>query len=67
MDRVIDDPHLILREKLQSKGYVIVDEYNCAGHNTNSFLKLFGGLNKGRPNIEDLKYAEEFAQNLQKK
>jgi len=67
MDRAIDDPHLILREKLESKGYVIVDEYNCAGHNTNSFLKLFGGLNKGRPNIEDLKYAEEFAQNLQKK
>ena len=66
-DRAIDDPHLILREKLESKGYVIVDEYNCAGHNTNSFLKLFGGLNKGRPNIEDLKYAEEFAQNLQKK
>lgn len=66
-DRAIDDPHLILREKLQSKGYVIVDEYNCAGHNTNSFLKLFGGLNKGKPNAEDLKYAEEFAQNLQKK
>ncbi len=66
-DRAIDDPHLILREKLQSKGYVIVDEYNCAGHNTNSFLKLFGGLNKGRPNAKDLKYAEEFAQNLQKK
>jgi hypothetical protein len=31
---------------------------------TNSFLKLFGGLNKGRPNAEDLKHAEEFAQNL---
>jgi hypothetical protein len=35
-----------------------------------SFLKLFGGINKGRPNAEDLKHAEEFAlnmkQNLQK-
>jgi hypothetical protein len=30
----------------------------------NSFLKLLGGLNKGRPNAEDLKHAEEFAQNL---
>jgi flavodoxin len=56
--------HSTLREKLQSRGYVIIDEFACAGFNTNSFLKLFGGLNKGRPNAEDLKHAEEFAQNL---
>ncbi len=56
--------HLLLREKLQSKGYMIVDEFGCKGFNTNSFLKYFGGMNKGRPNAEDLKHAEEFAQNL---
>ena len=56
--------HSTLREKLQSKGYLIIDEFSCAGFNTNSFLKLFGGINKGRPNAEDLKHAEEFAQNL---
>ena len=60
-----DDPHTPLREILQSKGYVIVDEFNCAGWNTNSILKIFGGMNKGRPNAEDIKDAEEFAQNLQ--
>jgi len=43
---------------------MIIDEFNCAGFNTNSFLKLFGGINKGKPNTEDLKQAEEFAQNL---
>jgi hypothetical protein len=43
---------------------LIVDEFGCAGLNTNSFLKLFGGMNKGGPNAEDLKHAEEFAQNL---
>jgi flavodoxin len=64
IDHSIDDPHTPLREKLQSKGYMIVDEFNCAGFNTNSFLKLFGGINKGKPNTEDLKQAEEFAQNL---
>ncbi len=64
IDRSIDDPHSPLREKLRSKGYIIVDEFNCAGLNTNSFLKLIGGINKGRPNAEDLKHAEEFAQNL---
>ena len=62
-DKVAKD-HLILREKLQSKGYTIVDEFACKGFNTNSFLKYFGGMNKGRPNAEDLKNAEEFAQNL---
>jgi hypothetical protein len=29
-----------------------------------SFLKYIGGMNKGRPNAEDLKHAEEFAENL---
>ena len=56
--------HSALREKLRSKGYTIVDEFTCAGFNTNSFIKLFGGMNKGRPNAEDLRHAEEFAQNL---
>ncbi|MFC1803250.1 flavodoxin family protein [Thermoproteota archaeon] len=56
--------HSTLREKLQYKGYMIVDEFTCAGFNTNSFIKLFGGMNKGRPNADDLKHAEEFAQNL---
>jgi flavodoxin len=57
--------HVRLREKLQSKGYMIADEFICAGFNTNKFLKLFGGINKGRPNTEDLKNAEEFAKNLE--
>ena len=56
--------HSLLREKLQSKGYMIVDEFSCKGFNTNSFMKYFGGMNKGRPNAKDLKHAEEFAQNL---
>jgi hypothetical protein len=43
---------------------MIVDEFNCGGFNTNSFLKLIGGMNKGRPNVDDLKHAEECAQNL---
>jgi flavodoxin len=56
--------HSTLREKLQSKGYVIVDEFACRGFNTNSFMRFLGGMNKGRPNAEDLKNAKEFAQNL---
>ena len=56
--------HATLRNTLQSKGYLIVGEFNCPGYNTNSFLRFFGGMNKGRPNAEDLKHAEDFAQNL---
>ena len=41
-----------------------MDEFQCKGFNTNSFLRLFGGMNKGRPNTEDLKNAEEFAKSL---
>jgi flavodoxin len=56
--------HLTLREILQSKDYMIVDEFQCKGFNTNSFMKYFGGMNKGRPNTQDLKKAKEFAQNI---
>ena len=56
--------HSTLKEKLESKGYRIVDEFQCKGFNTNSFLRFFGGMNKGRPNDDDLKNAEEFAQKL---
>ncbi|MFX1251783.1 MAG: flavodoxin family protein [Promethearchaeota archaeon] len=63
-EEVVVKNHSPLREKLQSKGYIIVDEFSCVGFNTNSFLKLFGGINKGRPNAEDLKNAEMFSQNL---
>ena len=64
LEEYAEKNHSSLKKKLQSKGYMIVDEFSCAGFNTNSFNKLFGGINKGRPNAEDLKRAEEFAQNL---
>ena len=52
----VAEDHSLLREKLQSKGYTIVDEFACKGFNTNSFMKYFGGMNKGRPNVEDLRH-----------
>lgn len=63
----VEKDHSTLREKLISKGFIIVDEFSCKGFNTNSFLKYFGGMNKGRPNSEDLKNAEAFALGLQQK
>ena len=64
--KVIQD-HSKLREKLESKGYIILDDFQCKGFNTNSFMKYLGGMNKGRPNPEDLQNAEEFAEKLKQK
>jgi len=63
----VKNNHSQIREKLQAKGYTVIGEFGCAGWNTNSFLKYFGGLNKGRPNAEDLKNAEAFAREMNEK
>jgi flavodoxin len=64
LDHGLEDAHTPLREKLRSKGFLVVGEFNCAGFNNNSFLKLFGGMNRGRPNANDLEKAEIFAREL---
>ena len=58
--------HKQLKEKLVAKGFNIVSEFNCGAFDTFGLLKIGGGLNKGRPNEDDLKQAEEFALNLKK-
>ena len=62
----IEKSHGPLRKILESKGYCVVAEFVCPGWNTNSFLKIFGGINKGRPNDEDKKRAHEFALKLKR-
>jgi len=63
----IEKNHRQIREKLQAKGYTIIGEFGCAGWNTNSFLRYFGGLNKGRPDANDLQNAEAFAREMKEK
>jgi len=53
-----------LREKLQRKGFDIIGEFSCRGLDTYRATKLVGGINKGRPNAEDLRQAEDFASGL---
>jgi flavodoxin len=59
-----DKFHKKLKEKLQSKGYIVMGDFNCAGFDTYGALKVFGGINKSHPDQEDLKKAEEFALTL---
>ncbi|MFA4824935.1 MAG: flavodoxin family protein [Methanoregula sp.] len=63
----VENNHSQIREILKSKGYTVIGEFGCAGWNTNSFLKYFGGLNKDKPDAEDLRNAEEFARDMKQK
>jgi flavodoxin len=60
----IEDPHDEIRKILEEKDCEIVGEFNCPGFNRNSFLILFGGINKGRPDSIDLQNARTFAEGL---
>ena len=60
----VADDHAKVRKTLQSKGYEVVGEFSCKGFNTNSFLKYIGGMNKKRPNDQDIQNAERFALKL---
>jgi hypothetical protein len=59
-----EDPHKALRDRLIAKGCEIVGEFNCVGYNDNSFLFLFGGMNKGHPDAGDIAQAQSFADSL---
>jgi len=60
----VTDNHEEMRKKLRIKGYEIIGDFGCAGWNTNSFLRFFGGINKGRPDAGDLANAEAFARGM---
>jgi len=53
-----------LKAKLRLKGFDMIGEFSCRGLDTYRATKLVGGVNKGRPNTEDLSQAEDFAESL---
>ena len=59
--------HNALKEKLVNRGFVVVDEFCCKGWDTVGPLKLFGGINKGKPDENDLAAARAFARGLKNK
>jgi flavodoxin len=59
--------HAVLKEQLVKKGFTVVDEFCCQGWDTVGPLKIFGGINKGRPNENDLEGARAFARELKNK
>ena len=57
--------HNPLKKRLINKGFQVAGEFNCPGFDTYPlYVKPMGGINKGRPNKEDLQKAKDFAQSL---
>jgi flavodoxin len=56
--------HGALKERLQKKGYTISGEYCCKGFDTYGPFRFIGGINKGRPNENDIIAAKSFARDL---
>ena len=65
-ERKMKRDHNVLRTILQAKGYVIIGEYACRGFNTNSVLRHFGGMNKNKPDMQDLQNAKDFVAKMQR-
>ncbi|RLG15555.1 MAG: flavodoxin [Candidatus Nanohalarchaeota archaeon] len=53
-----------LKNKLTDKGFDVAGDFSCKGFNCFGPFKLIGGLNKGRPNKEDIEKAVDFARKL---
>lgn len=53
-----------LQAILREKGFDVVGSFACRGYDTFSLLKIFGGINRGRPNEEDLRASSLFAAQL---
>jgi len=56
--------HRPLKKKLLARKTKIVGEYACKGYDTFGPLKLMGGINKGKPDENDLENARKFAMRL---
>ncbi|MBD3244759.1 MAG: flavodoxin [Candidatus Moranbacteria bacterium] len=58
--------HKKLKQILKEKKTKVIGEFFCKGFDNNSFLKLIGGINKGRPDKKDLEKAQKFSQKMKK-
>ncbi|MFM7291961.1 MAG: flavodoxin family protein [Planctomycetia bacterium] len=59
--------HRPLRRLLARKGFHIVGEFSCGGHDTWGPLGLTGGLNRTHPDERDLERARAFAYAMERR
>jgi flavodoxin len=53
-----------LAKRVSETGFEVIGEFTCKAFDVWGPLKLIGGINKGRPNTDDLKAAEIFVEGL---
>jgi flavodoxin len=53
--------HSSLKKRLAARGFDVQDQYCCKALDTMGLLGLFGGVNKGHPDDDDLAAARAFA------
>jgi len=58
--------HSALKTKLTEKGFSIAGEFSCRGLDTYRIFGTFGGMNKGHPDENDLKKAQESVKGIAK-
>jgi len=56
--------HQAFKSLIEKKGFLFIGEFSCPGFDTALSSE---GINKGRPNAEDIKNAERFALGLKNK
>ncbi len=52
------------KKRIERKNFETIGEFECLGYDTYSVLKILGGINKGRPNDNDVQRAREFAKKI---
>ncbi len=53
-----------LSEKIKSKGFNYLGKFQTFGEYDKGIFKLFGGINRGRPNIQDFDDAVKFTKKI---
>jgi len=57
----LNDYNKPLKELLAEKGFDVIGTFSCRGYDNWGPFKLVGGINKGRPNPQDIEEAKKFA------
>ncbi|MGO9509428.1 MAG: flavodoxin family protein [Mycobacterium sp.] len=56
--------HKPIRKQLEAKGFEVIGSFSCRGFDTVGPFGMIGGINRGRPNDNDLDQAAKFAVRL---
>jgi len=60
----LNDYNKPLEEMLTKNGFDIIGTFSCRGYDNWGPFRLVGGINKGRPDNQDIGEAEEFARKM---